>query len=333
MQKEQCLPKRRDARIKTLVHASGKSGSNSGEILKHRDDSSDTENKPSSRNFPAGNKECCVSRVAENKIQGRMNEVLDQVIVQRELKEDAAGCVDGEAALERGLTNHRKLPYLDLSEIAPHISTSTSHKMPWNEVSSMSVDGESGGKRLKTGFSVMFGNSNSRGRVSGNGNFASQVIDPGPCSSIENKFDEACDEKVIVEDLATHEKYLFPVDSHRVKDFGFRENSVSGEKHTQDDDGVPNLELALGAETKPATKGMLPFFVGAVGKKNNQDMPPDVVTREDDDGVSASLSLSLSFPFPEKEQAVKPVLKAEQLLPERHNLNNSLLFFGGFRDK
>ncbi|XP_041013050.1 uncharacterized protein LOC121256342 isoform X5 [Juglans microcarpa x Juglans regia] len=330
--KEQCLPERLDAQIKTSCHASGKSGSNSGEkILKHRDDSSDTENTPSSRNFPAGN-ECCVLRVAGNKIQGRMNEVLDQVKVERELKEDA-GYVDRETALERDLTNHRKRPYLDLSETSPQTSTGTSQIMPWNEASSMSIYGESGGKRMKTGFSVMLGHSDSRGRHSGNGNFASQVIDPGPCSSIEKKFDEVCDEKVILEDLGTHEKYLFPVDSHRVKDFGLGENSVPREKHTWDDDEVPNLELALGAETKPATKGMLPFFVGAVGKKNNQNMPLDAVTREDDDGVSASLSLSLSFPFPDKEQTVKPVLKAEQLLPERQNLNNSLLFFGGYRNK
>ncbi|KAF5450617.1 hypothetical protein F2P56_030950 [Juglans regia] len=330
--KEQCLPERLDAQIKTSRHAFGKSGSNSGEkILKHRDDSSDRENTLSSRNFPAGN-ECCVLRVAENKIQGRMNEVLDQVKVERELKEDA-GYVDRETLLERDLTNHRKRPYLDLSETAPHTSTGTSQIMPWNEASSMSIYGESGGKRLKTGFSVMFGHSDSRGRHSANGNFASQVIDPGPCSSFEKKFDEVCDEKVILEDLGTHEKYLFPVDSHRVKDFGLGENSVPGEKHTWDDDEVPNLELALGAETKPATKGMLPFFVGAVGKKNNQNMPPDAATREEDDGVSASLSLSLSFPFPDKEQTVKPVLKAEQLLPERQNLNNSLLFFGGYRNK
>ncbi|KAG7980620.1 hypothetical protein I3843_05G191200 [Carya illinoinensis] len=331
--KERCLPERLDAQIKTSSHASGKSGSNSGEkILKHRDDSSDTENMPSSRNFPAGNKECCVLRVAENKIQGRMNEVLDQVKVERELKEDAS-YVDTEEAWERALTILRKRPYLDLSETSPQTSNGTSQKMPWNEVSTMPIYGESGGKRLRTGCSVMLGHNDSRGRHYGNCNFASQVIDPGPCSSIEKKFDEVCDEKVILEDLGTHEKYLFPVDSHRVKDFGFRENSDSGEKYTRDDDGVPNLELALGAETKPATKGMLPFFVGSVGKKNNQNILPDAVTREDDDGVSASLSLSLSFPFPDKEQTVKPVLKAEQLLPERQNLNNSLLFFGGFRNK
>jgi hypothetical protein len=129
----------------------------------------------------------------------------------------------------------------------------------------------------------------------------------------EKKCEEACDEKVIREDLGSTERYFYPVDSQRGKDFVFGDNSVPWKKHSSDcedklHDGVPNLELALGAEMKPPNNGMLPFFVGTVGKKNDQGKPPDKVKEDDDDdGVSASLSLSLSFPFPDKEQTVKPV--------------------------
>jgi hypothetical protein len=98
-------------------------------------------------------------------------------------------------------------------------------------------------------------------------------------------------------------------------------------------DGIPNLELALGAETKSPNKGILPFF-GLVEKNDNQNKPPDkVLNKEEDDGVSASLSLSLSFPFPDKEQTVKPVSKTEQLVPERRHVNTSLLLFGDLSDK
>ncbi|XP_059435246.1 uncharacterized protein LOC132168162 isoform X4 [Corylus avellana] len=335
---EPSLPDRLGAELKASLEVTAKSGSNDGD--KPQIDW-ERENKKFLKILPVGNKDVGIlGSVGEDKAQDRMNGVRDQVKLERELKEEAVYMDGGAALLDRDLTNHRKRPYLDLSETAPQTSSGTSQKRPWHEISSLSVDEESAGKRLKSGFSVMSGRSNSRGRNSGDDNFASRVIDPGPISCIEEKkCEEACDEKVIREDLGSTERYFFPVDSQRGKDFVFGDNSVPWKKHSSDcedklHDEVPNLELALGAEMKSPNKGMLPFFVGTVGKKNDQDKPPDKVKEEeDDDGVSASLSLSLSFPFPDKEQTGKPVSKAEQLLPERHNLSNSLLLFGGFRNK
>ncbi|XP_062147410.1 ASI1-immunoprecipitated protein 2 isoform X4 [Alnus glutinosa] len=339
---EPSLPDRLGAELKASLQATEKSGSNDGDKAQMLwDTSSDGENKLFLKILPVGNKDVgMLGSVGEDKIQDRMNGVRDQVKLERELKEDAGYMDSGAALLDRDLTNRRIRPYLDLSETAPQTSSDTGQKRPWNEINSVSVDEESAGKRLKSGFSVMSGHSNSRGRNSGNDNFAPQVIDPGSVSCIEEKkCEEACDEKVIREDLGSTERYFFPVDSQRGKDFVFGDNSVPWKKHSSDcedklHDDVPNLELALGAEMKPPNKGMLPFFVGTVRKKNDQVKPPDKVKEDDDDdGVSASLSLSLSFPFPDKEQTVKPVSKADQLLPERHNLNNSLLLFGGFRNK
>jgi hypothetical protein len=342
MQVEPSLPDRLGAELKASLQATEKSGSDDGDKAQMLwDTSSDGENKLFLKILPVGNKDVgMLGSVGEDKIQDRMNGVRDQVKLERELKEDAGYMDSGAALLDRDLTNCRIRPYLDLSETAPQTSSDTGQKRPWNEINSVSVDEESARKRLKSGFSVMSGHSNFRGRNSGNDNFAPQIIDPGSVSCIEEKkCEEACDEKVIREDLGSTERYFFPVDSQRGKDFVFGDNSVPWKKHSSDcedklHDDVPNLELALGAEMKPPNKGMLPFFVGTVGKKNDQGKPPDKVKEDDDDdGVSASLSLSLSFPFPDKEQTVKPVSKADQLLPERHNLNNSLLLFGGFRNK
>ncbi|XP_075647763.1 protein PARALOG OF AIPP2 isoform X4 [Castanea sativa] len=363
--KELSLPERLDADLKTSLQVTGKSGSNNGgktqmhwntysdrddgksrsnnggKTQMHWDTSSDRDDRSSLKILPVDNREIGIlGSVCEDKIQDRMNGARDQVKLQRDFKEDD-GFMDREMALEKDVINHRKRSYLDLSEKAPPTSIGTSQKMPWNEVSNIFIDGESTGKRLKTGFSITCGHgSGSRGRSSRNDNFASQVVDPGSCSSVEEKTcDEACDEKVIPEDTGNSERYFFPLGSHRAKDFGIGDNTMPWKKHPLDEDNkihdvVPNLELALGAETKPANKGMLPFLGGTVGKKNNQEKVPDKVIEVEDDGDSASLSLSLSFPFPDKEQSVKPVSKTEQLLSDRPNLNTPLLLFGsGFGDK
>nr|XP_023874432.1 uncharacterized protein LOC111986766 isoform X4 [Quercus suber] len=363
--KEPSLPERQDAELKTSLQVTGKSASNNGgntqmhwdtssdrddgksgsnnggKTQMHWDTYSDRDDRSSLKILPVDNREIGIlGSVCEDKIQDRMNGVRDQVKLQRDFKE-GDGFMDREMALEKDVTNHRKRPYLDLSEKAPQTSIGTSQKIPWNEVSNIFVDGESTGKRLKTGFSITCGHSGgSRGRNSRNDNFASQVVDPGSCSTVEEKTcDEACDEKVIPEDTGNSERYFFPLGSHRAKDFGIVDNTMPWKKYPLDEDNkihdvVPNLELALGAETKPANKGMLPFLGGTVGKKNNQEKAPDKVIEVDDDGDSASLSLSLSFPFPDKEQTVKPVSKTDQLLSDRPNLNTPLLLFGsGFGDK
>lgn len=332
MQKELILPDRVEAELETSIQVPVKSGSNNGDKVEMPwDNSSRRENKTSLKILPLSHNEVSVlGSVVEDRIQDIMNGVQDQVKFEMALMRDA-GYVDGETDMGRDMTNHPNRHYSDLLERPPQAS-GMSQNMSWNEASRMMVDGEGGGKRLKTGFGVMFGHKISGGRNSGNDKFTSQTIDPGSCSSVEKKCDEGCDEKVILEDLGSHERYFFPVDSHRARDFQSRENSL----HDDDDKlrgGVPNLELALGAEMKPASKGLLPFFVAEVSSKNNPDKPPDKVKEQDEDIVSASLSLSLSFPFQDEEPTVKHDSKLEQPPPERKSWSISPLLFGGFRDK
>ncbi|KAK9914727.1 hypothetical protein M0R45_038486 [Rubus argutus] len=195
--------------------------------------------------------------------------------------------------------------------------------MPWNLVNSMQRIGESDSKKPKIDSSGLHGFCTSQSVSS---------------SSVEEKIClEACNEKVIPEDLGATERHFFPVESRNVQDFLMDNNSLPWKNLSSgnDDksDGFPSLELALRAETKPPSKGNLPFFVGLGDEKDYQDRPLDKTIGEKEDDVSASLSLSLSFPFPDKEQPVKPVTIPEQLLPERHHVNTSLLLFGRFPEK
>ncbi|CAI9087060.1 OLC1v1021029C2 [Oldenlandia corymbosa var. corymbosa] len=101
-----------------------------------------------------------------------------------------------------------------------------------------------------------------------------------------------------------------------------------------EEDIAPNLELALGAESK--TSPALPFLVEKDDKKftwHLSSTPEQTATtkgrrgeEEENDVVSASLSLSLSFPFPEKEEETTE--KKPSLGSEAGNVNTSLLLFG-----
>lgn len=262
---------------------------------------------------------------------------------ESEVKEDEER-MNTEAALPRdpiskgvncSQSNQWKRHHVDLLDAAPPASTFTSQEMPWNSVNNVLIDGERVGKKLKTGSSDMYGCGTYSGRNSLCDSTPTEGNDLGPCSLVEEKrCVEACDEKVIPEDLGATERFLFPVDSRHAKGDNYASrSSLSTGNEDRLHDGFPNLELALGAETKPQSRGILPFFVGLVDKKNNQDKAPEKVMDDKEDDVSASLSLSLSFPFPEKEQPVKSVSKSEQLRPERRHVNTSLLLFGGFPEK
>ncbi|XWS42848.1 hypothetical protein CRYUN_Cryun16bG0049800 [Craigia yunnanensis] len=289
------------------------------------------EDYPSLKNRPTGKQEA----VVVGNIDG------DSVKI-RDSKDD--GYADGKTSSKRDLdcwkSNHRKRPYLDLTETVSEISIDTSQKMPWSEVKRVSVDGGSDNKKLKTGFSGIYQYSCARDQGPFNDSLASDRHDLGSGSSVEEKrCDIACEEKVIPEDMGSSERFFFPVDSCRAGKFRlgdypkpWKELSLKDEDLVHD--ASPNLELALGAETRLPNKGILPFFVGKVDKNDNQERPQDKVTgKQEEDAVSASLSLSLSFPFPEKERSVKSVSKTEQLLPERHPVNTPLPLFGAFPDK
>lgn len=347
--------------IKSSIPITGSNSSNKGEKRQvHWVTSGDREGAEYLKIRPISNQEVAIAgSVGEETIPDRKKRVglaggveeviLDGVNIEsveckqdKELKRDY-GYKEIEAALVRDLTagvnsfqsSKRKHPHIALSETAA--SAATNQEMSWNEVNSTQIDGEGDSKKPKIGSSGLYGCSTSRGTNAVDDGFVSHN-DMGPCSMVEKRCVEACEEKVIPEDLGTTERYFFPVDSRHVQHFHTVENSVPWKGSSSGDedksrDGFPSLELALGAETKPQNKGILPFFVGLADEKNNQDKPLDAVVDEKDDDASASLSLSLSFPFPDKEQPVKPVSKSEQLLPERHHVNTSLLLFGRLPDK
>uniref|UniRef100_A0A6N2L550 AIPP2-like SPOC-like domain-containing protein n=1 Tax=Salix viminalis TaxID=40686 RepID=A0A6N2L550_SALVM len=277
--------------------------------------------------FGVGSQNSGCGRIfGEDKIFDRTFSDRDNIIVERDLNEDIVN-MDVETFSEKG---PGKRPFLDLSDTAPLILSSMTQKAPWNKAdNNRLVDGESISKKLKKGFSGLYGGSGSRDENSLSGSFTSPTCDLGSSSSIEERsYDKASVEKVILEELGTSERYFFPVDSHPVKDSRLPAISMPWNSSNDED---PNLELALGAETKPPN--ILPFF-GMAEKNHNHKKPPDkVMNKEEDDDVSASLSLSLSFPFPDKEQTVKPVSKTVPHVPERCDLNTSLLLFRGLPDK
>ncbi|XP_022718629.1 uncharacterized protein LOC111276921 isoform X2 [Durio zibethinus] len=317
-----------DTELKSCLQAAE---TNSVSVIVEKEEMHVPEDYPSLKNHPTGQQEAVVG-----KIDG------DSVKI-RDLNDD--GYADGKNSSKRDLDcwqqNYRKRSCLDLTETVSEICTDTIQKMPWSEVKRVSIDGGSDNKMLKTGSSGIYQYSSARDQGPFGDSLASDRHDLGFGSSVEDKrCDIACEEKVIPEDMGSSERFFFPMDSHRARELQLGNNSKPWkELSVKDEDQVhyasPNLELALGAETRSPNKGILPFFVGKVDKNDNQDTPMDKVTgKEEEDDESASLSLSLSFPFPEKERNVKSVSKTEQLLlPERHPVNTSLLLFGGFPDK
>ncbi|RDY10635.1 hypothetical protein CR513_04795, partial [Mucuna pruriens] len=275
-----------------------------------------------------------VSNISEDKISERMDIEEDWRWLKRKQKDerhiDLEATFQGDPSVE-GINcqlPNDKVQHVDLSDTIMQGSGVRYQKiMPWNEGNAKLEDTESSGKKLKTGFGVI-------GRDTFNDRFTSLGNDfLGSCSSVEDKgCEEACDEKIICEDLGTMERTFFPVGIQNMSNSVSVLNSMSMsmsikgageyEEGFQDVIPIPNLELGLGGKTKPAAaapapaappaapKGMLPFLVGAVDRR------PDV---QEDDGVAASLSLSLAFPSSNKEHT-----KAA----DGHRVNNSFFLFG-----
>ena len=287
------------------------------------------------------------SNIYKHKILGRMDGDDQQ---WPKMKQKGGQYIDLEATVQEDttvvgvncqLSNVKEVQYVDLSDTVMQASAVSCQKRPWNEVNGELEDGGSSSKKLKTGFSGIYGCYSSGGRDSSNASFASLANDIGSCSSAEDKGCEgACDEKIILEDVGTMERTFFPVNTQNISDLQLDLNSMSLKgPHDYEDrfqDGIPNLELALGGETKPSPpppppKGMLPFLVGAVDRKNSPEIRPDgLAAGEEDDSVAASLSLSLSFPSSNKEHT-KPASKA--VLPDGHRVNTKFLLFGRYTDK
>ncbi|XP_014522476.1 uncharacterized protein LOC106778980 isoform X2 [Vigna radiata var. radiata] len=250
--------------------------------------------------------------------------------LENDLNINEEATFQGELDLEGAnfqVPTDKKIKNIDLSDTVVEASTGSCRKRPLNEVNGKFEDRESI-KKLQTSLGGAFGCNDSAGaRVSFSGSFPSLVNNLGSCSSGGK---EACDEKIIHEDLGTMERTFFPVDTRNKLNLGMVVNreSLNGPREyvEQFEVGIPNLELALGGETKPSHKGMMPFFVGAADKKINPEKTADI--ERDDDNVAASLSLSLSFPSSSKEH-IKPVARDEPL----PDAKSPFLLFGRFTDK
>ncbi|KAJ8761697.1 hypothetical protein K2173_004473 [Erythroxylum novogranatense] len=338
-----------ECRLETNVKASSTSGgsgtSNGGQETQVLGDASCARGSISSfDSFQATDKNLHVGGCDhEEEMMDINNTDRDKCKDEAELNESNVN-MDFEAPMDRDstikrlnswLSNRKKRPYLDLSKTAHQTSDRTSKKIPWSKVDGKFTDREISSKKAKT--DVQYPDLTDENHP--HGSFDSQLCNLSSSSSVEEKIHvKTSDEEVILEGFEAAERYFFPVDSHHVDDFWVGGKSMSQKEYSSKDgarahDGTPNLELALGADTKSPNKGILPFFVGMVEENNNLNKPPEKVEdKEEEDGVSASLSLSLSFPFPEKEKSVKPVPKTE-LIPESHCVNTSLLLFGSYSDK
>nr|GMC58059.1 uncharacterized protein LOC109179093 [Ipomoea batatas] len=184
-------------------------------------------------------------------------------------------------------------------------------------------------KRVKPNFDRSYG-CNDQTSCSKDG-FLSEMGGGGTASQLsrqKNERDEALSKTAILETPGNAEMFFFPVDPHPVDNNSSMPWKVHPLEEDQLRDKAPNLELALGAKTKPLMSGIPSFLSGKVEKKiieeNTSDNAAASANKED---VSASLSLSLSFPFPEKEQGTS-ASKPEQEDPRRRQANTSLLLFG-----
>ncbi|MBA0552010.1 hypothetical protein Golob_022854 [Gossypium lobatum] len=311
---------RLDAQLKPR-HQATETNIRSFEIKKEEMQMPVEEDYPSLKDHPTGKQEA----VIVGKIDGESVKI-------RQSRDD--GYADVNTYSKRDVSswqlNHRKRPYLDLTEAVPEMSTESSQRMPWSEVRRVSTDRGSDNKKLKTGFTGIYEYNGARDEGTFSDSTTSDRHGLGSGSCVKERCNIACEEKGVPKDMGSGERF-FPIGSDRAREIRmeWREELLVKDEDSAGD-ASPNLELALGAEMRPPNKGILPFFVGTADKSENLDK---VTGKEEADDVSASLSLSLSFPFPETEGNAKSVSKTEQFLPESHGVNTSLLLFGGFPNK
>ncbi|KAJ4958790.1 hypothetical protein NE237_025901 [Protea cynaroides] len=293
-----------------------------------------------------------VRNTGNEKIQERINDhSRDQVRVQNKVKDERM--VDLETASEENtvsdlvekecsrseFVNRKRLHPEFAQMVSPasgEMSTARSQAIPWKEkMECVLVDGESESKKMKRCFSEPFVCIGSEGQSSSSASFASHVHGFPSFTVKEQRHNGAYEDVMIPENSRATERHFFPMDFSPVRDHRFGRTSVpwkvpsSGDEDRLESD-VPNLELALGPKL-----GRLALFGQTISEKNNNDKHLEPLTKKKDDDlcdVAASLSLSLAFPSSGKEQIVRPVSRTEQLLPERHQVDTSLLLFGRFSD-
>ncbi|KAG1362053.1 hypothetical protein COCNU_10G002720 [Cocos nucifera] len=148
----------------------------------------------------------------------------------------------------------------------------------------------------------------------------------------QQHMDGFCNGTEMAENTRSAERYFFPVDSGPLRNVVSENVHVlSLDNEASPESSTPDLELALGGKKKSSEKEVLSLFFPLVDRKGSRDKLPGPAV-DDEDDLSASLSLSLAFPGTEKKQTDKPIIRTEQLLPERPCVNTSLLLFGRFTD-
>lgn len=239
---------------------------------------------------------------------------------------EASSCGIGNEIVK---DNYGNLLFVDSVQRMPHAAYASRHQVKSGiAVDNICVEEVSTSKKQKTDVQTSFSIEGLVTQIRG-GHSDSPIQATG--------VDEAFDGSDICEIKGNAERYFFPVDPDPGKDVGmvakFIPRKMTPLAEDKLRDRTPNLELALGADSKPMTQGTSMFLVGKEDRKIVQDnCLIEAATEGDEDDISASLSLSLSFPFQDKEQAVKSLSNNEQLMPERQRVNASLLLFGGLRE-
>ncbi|XP_038974985.1 uncharacterized protein LOC103711790 isoform X3 [Phoenix dactylifera] len=212
-------------------------------------------------------------------------------------------------------------------------SKSTDEIMLWSERANfISLEDEKEYKKMRSR-SEIHANSSSRDENTTN-NLSSQIH-----TLLSSYVDEQqnihgfCSGTGMTENPRCAEKFFFPADSGPVRNV-VSENFIhvlSSDDEDVPESSSPDLELALGGKKKSSEKEVLSLLFPLADRKSSQEKLPGPAMDGEDD-MSASLSLSLAFPGTEKKQKDKPILRTEQLLPERPRVNTSLLLFGRFTD-
>ncbi|KAK6926197.1 hypothetical protein RJ641_007916, partial [Dillenia turbinata] len=146
--------------------------------------------------------------------------------------------------LNNGELNCRKRFHSNHSNMMSETPTSISPTMPWGEIRNSTSGGESGSKKLKSDFSGTFDTSKDTNL---------------PTDSHASKFHDVTVEDMRCSvDVGAMERFFFPMETHHVKDVQLEKNSTpwrSVQDIAQVQDGVPDLELALGGERKSPKPG------------------------------------------------------------------------------
>lgn len=247
-----------------------------------------------------------IKTIVDMKKTSAGEKIVDRLVCEgeRAVLRTAEGNSDSEGLSKRDLntegihyleSHHRKRRKMDILESAALVSTGANNRTSRDEeVDCIVLEEEIVLKKPRTGFGNSYENSCSSGGINSQSDpYVSPRNDIGPTFLFQKKGgDKVCDVNVIPEDFETAEKHFFPVGSHQLEDHHLPLPAKDEDEYR---DAVPNLELALGAETKLRKKSMIPFFMDLVDEKHNHSESSEKVidVEEEDDSTSLTLSLSL----------------------------------------